>query len=82
MAYYKILMQLTAKHRIYTKVNLLKTNKANLSVAEFMLQYNKWDKEMIDLMIASEKKYRNIKTNHLAWSPIIGMYLHRLNIYL
>ena len=41
VAYCKMLMQLTANHRMFTKVNLLKKNKANLSAAEFMLQYNK-----------------------------------------
>ena len=46
-----------------------------------MLQYNKWDKEMTDLMIASENKCRKIKTNSLSWSPVIGTYLCHLNIY-
>ena len=49
-------MQLTAKHQMFTKINLLKKNKANLSAAKFVLQHNKWDKEMIDLMMNSEKK--------------------------
>ena len=81
VAYCKMLMQLTANHRMFTKVNLLKKNKANLSSAEFMLQYNKWDKEMIDFMLACKKKCQNIKTYHLVWSPIIGTCLCRLNIY-
>ena len=54
VAYCKMLMQLTAKHRMFTKINLLKKNQANLSAAEFMLQYNNWDKKMINLMLASE----------------------------
>ena len=57
VAYCKMLMQLTANHRMFTKVNLLKKNKANLSAAEFMMQCNKWDKETINLMVASEKKF-------------------------
>ena len=74
-------MQLTAKDRMYTKANLLKKNVAKLTPAEFMLQYNTWDKEMTDLMIASENKCRKIKTDSLSWSPVIGTYLRHLNIY-
>ena len=66
---------LTARHRMYINANLLKQNKDKTTSAEFMLQYNSWDKELKDLMLAAEKKCRKIKTDHIAWSQIIGIYL-------
>ena len=36
---------------------------------------------MIELMLASEKRCRKIKTDTIAWSPVIGEWTRRLNLY-
>jgi hypothetical protein len=82
--YNRVLIQLTKRHRMFKKANILHDAAQNIlpfSPAEFQLMYNNWDKEMIELMLAAEKRCRKIKTDTIAWSPVIGEWTRRLNLY-
>ena len=79
--YAKVLMQLTARHRMWTKSAFLKHQRTILTPAEFQIQANKYDKEIVELMLAAEKRCRTKKMDYLEWSPIVGTYLRHLHIY-
>ncbi len=40
-----------------------------------MITYNKYDKELVKLMLAAEKRCRKTKVDDLEWSPIVGTYI-------
>jgi hypothetical protein len=79
--YTRVLLQLTTRHRMYKKANILSDSVDYLSEAEFLLLYNKWDNEMTQLMHAAEDKCRKIRNNYIPYSPIVGCYIKRLHIF-
>ena len=52
-----------------------------MTEAEFQLLYNAWDTELLELMLASEKRCRKLKNDHIPFSPVIGVWLRRLNAF-
>ena len=56
--YCRVLMQLTNQHQMFKKANDLSDGVSKLTPSEFQLQFNAWDKELIQLMLAAEKKCR------------------------
>ena len=79
--YNKVLMQLTNRHRMYKKMNTLSESLDVLSPSEFQILFNKWDKEMTELMMCAEKKCKKFKNSYIPYSPVIGLWTHRLNTY-
>ena len=59
--YTRVLMQLTTRHRMFKKVNHIKDHHGVMTEAEFQLLYNAWDTELLELMLASEKRCRKLK---------------------
>ena len=43
--------------------NLLTESQDIISPAEFQLMLNDWDKEMVQLMLAAEKRYKKFKSD-------------------
>jgi len=57
---------------MYKKANDLNAIFGVVTPANFQLQFNKWDKELTELMIAAEGKCRQFKNNDIAFSSIMG----------
>ena len=63
------------------KVNELDEQRGVLSAVEYDQKSNAWDKELIELMTASEKICRKIKTDDIPFSPTVGSWRKRINTY-
>ena len=79
--YVRVLMQLTQRHKMFSKALRLRRQRMVMTAAEFQLVCNKYDKEFIELMLAAEKRCRNKKPDFLAWSPIVGACVRHLHLY-
>jgi hypothetical protein len=79
--YWRVLMQLTNKHRMFKKANDQSDGVSTLTPSEFQLQFNAWDKELIQLMLAAEKKCRIFKNDHIPFSPRVGAWIKHRNLF-
>ncbi len=75
-------MQLTKWHKMFVKAKRLSHQRLDLTSAEFQIAYNKYDKELVKLMLAVEKRCHKKKAHFLEWSPIVGTHLHHLHVIL
>ena len=78
--YTKVLMQLTRRHKMFVKAQRLAHQRLDLSASEFQVAYNRYDKELVELMLGAEKRCRKKKVDFLEWSPIVGTYLRQLHV--
>ncbi len=53
--YNKVLLQMLTRHRAFEKLEFLQQHHNHISVADFQLMFNKWDDEVTQLMLGSEK---------------------------
>ena len=74
-------MQLTKRHKMFSKALFLRHQRLAISPAHFQLAYNNYDKELVELMLAAEKKCRKQRPNFLEWSPVVGMQVRHLHVY-
>ena len=58
-------------------MNYLQENSANMSEAEFLLLFNKWDVEYTQFMTAADSKCRKYKNDHIPFSPGIGILIQQ-----
>ena len=75
--YAKSLNQLLDRHRMFKKLNKLHKLQDELSLPEFMLQFNKWDRELTELMLAAENKCHKFKQCHIPYSPEVAEWITR-----
>ena len=59
---------------MYKKINVLRRDREVLPQTEFLIRLNKWDRKVVELMAAAEKRCRKIKTDHIDLLPIVGYY--------
>jgi hypothetical protein len=52
-----------------------------MSVADYQLLFNKWDKEVTKLMLGSEKQYKNFYDGSVEISPVVGIQIGHLQAY-
>ena len=52
--YCRLLIQLTGRHLMYKKINDLRRDRGTMPEADFLIRLNKWDKEVVELMAATE----------------------------
>jgi hypothetical protein len=52
--YVRVLMQLTKRHKMFSKALFLQHQRLSNSPTQFQLAYNKYDKELVELMLAGE----------------------------
>ena len=76
-AYGGVLGQLADRHKMYKKLDDLTKFSDLISPAEFLINMNRWDKELTDYMQAAEDKCRKYKQSHVAWSPKFGVWKRR-----
>ena len=58
-------------HRAFDKLESLQQNKDGMSPAIFQLRSNKWDEEVTEMMIVSEKRCNKFMNGLIDWSPTI-----------
>ena len=79
--YTKILKRRIAKHRINEKLSELHICRQTLSKSIFQQKFNKWDKEVTQLMLGSEKGCNQFYNGTIEFSPLVGIYIRRLRVY-
>ena len=79
--YIRVLMQLTQRHKMFSKALFLRRQRMTMTAAEFQLVCNKYDNEFTELMLAAEKQCRKKKNDFLSWSPIVGACVRHLHLY-
>ena len=75
--YANTLNQLLDRHRMFKKLNNLHKLQDDLSLSEFMLLFNKWDRELTELMLAAENKCHQYKQCHIPYSPEVAEWITR-----
>jgi hypothetical protein len=79
--YNKVLKQLLIRHRSFEKLEHLQKNHQNLSASEFQLMFNQWDREVTRLMLGSEKRCNKLRYGSIEFSPVMGIWIRRLQAY-
>ena len=77
----KVLKQMLVRHRVFEKLEHLQQNKEHFSPAIFQLRFNKWDVEVTEMILASEKKCNKFMDGSIEWSPEIGIWINRMRAY-
>ena len=69
------------RHRSFKKLEQLQQNHDKLSASEFQLMFNNWDKEVTQLMLGSEKQCNKFRDGTIEFSPVVGIWIRRLQAY-
>jgi hypothetical protein len=67
-------MKLLKHHRSFEKLEFLQTNHHLMSADAFQTLFNRWDTEVTQLMLASEKWYNKFCDRSIEFSPITGIW--------
>ena len=51
-----VLKEMMIRHRAFDKMVYMQENQSRMTASEFQLMFNKWDKEVTEFMLSSEKK--------------------------
>jgi hypothetical protein len=79
--YNKVLTKLLIRHRSFEKLEFLQTNHTLMSADAFQTLFNRQDIEVTQLMLASEKWCSKFCDGSIEFSPITGIWIHRLQAY-
>ena len=79
--YNKVLKQLLVWHRSFEKLEFLQQNHSKMSAADFQLMFNQLDREVTQLMIGFKKQYNKFRDGSIAFSPVIGLWIRRIQVY-
>ena len=79
--YNTVLKQLLVCHRSFEKLEFLQQNHVNMLAAEFQLMFNQWDREVTQLMLGSEKRCNKFWDGSIEFSPVIGLWIRRIQVY-
>jgi hypothetical protein len=79
--YNKVLTKLLIHHRLFEKLEFLQTNHHLMSVDAFQTLFNRWDTEVMQLMLVSEKRCNKFCNGSIEFSPITGIWIQRLQAY-
>jgi hypothetical protein len=80
--YNKVLTKLLIRHRSFEKLDFLQTNHHLMSADAFQTLFNtRWDMEVTQLMLASEKWCNKFCDRSIEFSPITGIWIHCLPAY-
>jgi hypothetical protein len=78
---YNVLKQLLVRHWLFEKLEFLQQHHSNMSAADFQLMYNQWDREVTRLMLGSEKQCNKFRVGSIEFSPVIGLWIRRIQVY-
>ena len=79
--YNNVLQQMLIRHRAFEKIEDLQLNHSNLFAGEFQPMFNAWGKEVTQLMLRSKKRCNKFRDGNIEFSPVIGLWIHRLQAY-
>jgi hypothetical protein len=79
--YNKVLTKLLIRHRLFEKLEFLQTNHLLMSADAFQTPFNRWDMEVTQLMLASEKWCNKFCDGSIEFGPITGICIRCLQAY-
>jgi hypothetical protein len=68
----KVLTKLLIHHRLFEKLKFLQTNHHLMSADAFQTLFNRWDTEVMQLMLALEKRRNKFCDGSIVFSPRLG----------
>jgi hypothetical protein len=77
----KVLTKILIRHRLYEKLEFLQTNHHLMSADAFQTLFNRWDMEVMQLMLASEKWCNKFCDGSIEFSPITVIWIRHLQAY-
>jgi hypothetical protein len=80
--YNKVLRQLLIHHRSFEKLDFLQSNHHLMSADDFQILLNRWDTEVTQLMLASEKWCNKFCDGSIMFSLVTGIWIRHLQAYL
>jgi hypothetical protein len=80
--YNKVLPKLLIRHKLFEKLEFLQTNHHLMSADAFQTLFNRWDMEVMQLMLASEKWCNKFHDGSKEFSLITGIWIYCLQAYL
>ncbi len=79
--YNKVLTKLLIRYRLFEKLAFFQTNHHLMSADAFQTLFNRWDTEVTQLMLASEKRCNTFCDRSIEFSSITGKWIQRLQAY-
>ncbi len=79
--YNKVLRQLLIHHRSFEKLDFLQSNHHLMSADDFQILFNKWDMEVMQLMLASEKQCNKFRDGSIEFSLVTRIMIRCLQAY-
>ncbi len=79
--YTKVLRQLLICHQSFEKLDFLQGNHHLMSTGYFQMLFNKWGMEVMQLMLASEKRCYKFHDGSIEFSLVTSILIHRLQAY-
>jgi hypothetical protein len=79
--YNKVLRQLLICNRSFEKLDFLQSNHHLMSAGDFQILFNKWDKEVMQLMLATEKGCNIFHDGSIKFSPVTSIWIRPLQAY-
>ncbi len=79
--YNRVLTKLLIRHRSFEKLEFLQTNHHLMSADAFQTLFNRWDREVTQLMLALEKRCNKFCDRSIEFSPITGIWIRCLQAY-
>jgi hypothetical protein len=79
--YNKVFRQLLICHQSFEKLDFLQSNHHLMSAGGFQLLFNKWDMEVMQLMLASEKWCNKFCDGSIEFSPVTSIWICCLQAY-
>jgi hypothetical protein len=79
--YNKVLRQLLIRHISFEKLDFLQSNHYLMSADDFQILFNRWDMEVMQLMLASEKWCNKFCDGSIESSLVTGTWIHCLQAY-
>ena len=76
-----VLKELMIRYRAYKKLDNLYAEQDSLPAAEFQLLFNRWDGKVIDHKRASESQCNKFMDGKIKFSPVVGLWISRLQTY-
>jgi hypothetical protein len=69
------------RHCSFEKLELIQQNHQYMSVADFKLLFNKWDKTVTQLTLGSEKQCNKFYDRSIEFSPVVSIWILFLQAY-
>jgi hypothetical protein len=80
--YNKVLRQLLIHHRSFEKLDFLQSNHHLMSVDDFQILFNWWDTEVMQLMLALEKRCNKFCDGSIKFSPVTSIWIRCLQAFI